>query len=387
MRVTVIVPTFNEEPNVEALVQRVEKVCGAMVESGEVEILFVDDSTDTTPQTIERVAAESTIGVRMIHRENGEGGLSGAVVAGFQASDAEWCLVMDGDLQHPPEMIPVLLETGDESHADVVVASRYVGGGNADGLSGWVRHAVSKSSIVLARSMFPVRLRDCTDPMTGFFAVRRASIDMDALKPRGFKILLELLTRNKLKVVEEPFVFGERFAGESKANLAQGLNYLHQLASLRFGRMSRFAIIGAFGAVLNLAIMAGLMHLGESYVLAAIVSAVATITINFLLQERFVFHDLRAGRSVWHRFAESFGFNATEAAIRLPFLIWIVEATPVPPIVAQAVTIAVAFVLRFVFHSRVVYRAGRTRPVSPLLAEGAARLDHEVSPQGEPRVQ
>ncbi|BDZ42730.1 dolichol monophosphate mannose synthase [Paraoerskovia sediminicola] len=306
------------------------------------------------------------------------------MVEGFQASDADWCLVMDGDLQHPPELIPRLLERGERGDGDVVVASRYVGGGGADGLSSWVRHVVSRSSIAVARAMFPVRLRDCTDPMTGFFAVRRSAVDLAALRPRGFKILLEVLTRNKVAVVEEPFVFGERFAGDSKANLRQGLSFLHQLASLRFGRMSRFAIIGGFGAVLNLAIMAGLIHgLGEGYVLAAIVAAAVTITINFLLQERFVFHDLRQGRSVWGRFAESAGFNATEAAIRLPFLVWIVEATTIPPVVAQAVTIAVAFVLRFVFHSRVVYRRGRALA----RVEDDVPLEGGVSSDGGPRVQ
>ncbi|SDS22777.1 dolichol-phosphate mannosyltransferase [Paraoerskovia marina] len=374
MRVSVIVPTFNEEPNVEALVRRVEDV----VPVDDAEIVFVDDSTDGTPEEIERVAATSSIPVRMIHRDDPVGGLSGAVVAGFQSSTADWCLVMDGDLQHPPEMIPVLLETGAQTQADVVVASRYVGGGRADGLSGWVRHLVSRGSIALARSMFPVRLRDCTDPMTGFFAIRRSSIDMDALRPRGFKILLELLTRNRLKVVEEPFVFGERHAGDSKANVRQGMDYLHQLASLRFGRMSRFAVIGATGAVLNLAIMAGLMSLGVVYVWAAVVAALVTITGNFLLQERFVFRDLREGRSVWRRFAESFSFNATEAAVRLPFLVWIVEATTVPAVLAQAVTIAVAFLLRFVFHARVVYRQGRTSPTSPLLSSTESVHDDTV---------
>ncbi|ROS78687.1 glycosyltransferase family 2 protein [Cellulomonas sp. PhB143] len=384
MKVTVIVPTFNEEPNVAELVRRV----GAAVEGIDAELLFVDDSTDGTPATIEAVAREARLPVRMIHRTDGVGGLSGAVVEGFRASDADWCLVMDGDLQHPPELIPDLLEQGAVTGADVVVASRYVGGGAADGLSGWVRHAVSRGSIAVARAMFPVRLRDCTDPMTGFFAVRRDAVDVAALRPRGFKILLEVLTRNKVRVAELPFVFGERFAGDSKANVRQGLSYLHQLASLRFGRMSRFAIIGAFGAVLNLAIMAGLMATGEGYVEAAIVSAVVTITINFLLQERFVFHDLRDHGGAWRRFAESFGFNATEAAIRLPFLVWIVEATPVPPVLAQAVTIAVAFVLRFVFHSRVVYRRGRALvpPEADVPLEGEA-TSPRVSSDGDAQVQ
>ncbi len=379
MAVTIIVPTYNEAPNIAELVRRVEAACGQL----DPEILFVDDSRDDTPAVIEAVAATAGLPVRQIHRDVPSGGLSGAVVEGLRASTTTWSIVMDGDLQHPPEMLPVLLATGEATAADVVVASRYCGEGDAAGLDGAWRRTVSKASSALARSMFPVRLRNVTDPMTGFFAVRTAAVDLDKLRPRGFKVLLEILTRNRLHVVEEPFVFGDRHAGRSKASMVQGMRYLEQLTSLRFGRMSRFAIIGAFGALLNLAIMAGLLAVGVHYMPAAVVSALITIITNFLLLERFVFHDLRnEGRSVWRRFAQSFTFNATEAAIRLPFLWWIVEATPLPPVVAQAVTIAIAFILRFVFHAQVVYRPRRTSPTSPILADGLAD-NREVSGQAE----
>ncbi|MDF2847378.1 MAG: glycosyltransferase family 2 protein, partial [Oerskovia sp.] len=254
MQVTVVVPTFNEGPNVAEVVRRI----GDAADGLDVEVLFVDDSRDDTPDVIRRVAASSGIPVRLLHRPEPVGGLSGAVVEGLRAARGEWVVVMDGDLQHPPEMVPVLLKTAESTGADVVVASRYVGGGDAGGLDGRWRHLVSTASSLLARSMFPLRLRNVTDPMTGFFAVRTGSIDLAALRPRGFKILLEILARNKVVVVEEPFVFGERFAGQSKATFANGLRYLQQLTALRFGRMSTFALVGAFGAVLNLAIMWGL---------------------------------------------------------------------------------------------------------------------------------
>ena len=195
MSVTVIVPTYNEAPNVEELVRRVNSVA----DSRSCELLFVDDSTDDTPDVIRRAAEQSSVPVRLIHREDPVGGLSGAVIAGITSSASDWCLVMDGDLQHPPEMIPVLLETGNETGADVVVASRHVSGGSNEGLSGWTRKFVSNGSIAATRAMFPNRLRNCTDPMTGFFAVRRTAIDVDALQPRGFKILLEILTRHRLR--------------------------------------------------------------------------------------------------------------------------------------------------------------------------------------------
>jgi dolichol-phosphate mannosyltransferase len=355
--VTVVVPTYNEGPNVAELVRRLAAALDGEAAAGGAEVLFVDDSTDGTPAEIARVAAAATVPVRMIHRDRPEGGLSGAVVAGLRTAAGERVVVMDGDLQHPPEAVPRLLATARETGADVVAASRYVGRGDAGGLDGRWRRLVSKASGLLARSMFPVRLREVSDPMTGFFVVRPAAVDLEALHPRGFKILLEILARQRLTVVEEPFAFGERFAGRSKADVANGLRYLQQLTALRFGRLSPFAVIGAFGAVLNLAILAVLQAAGSHYLPAVIVANGVTIVINFLLQERFVFADLRGGaHGFWGRFVRSFSFNGTEAAVRTLLLWWIVErAVPYPELV-QAVLILVAFVVRFVFQSQVVYR-------------------------------
>lgn len=364
-QLTVIVPTFNEALNVGPLVARIEAACVGI----DLEVLFVDDSHDDTPAAIEAAAASSGIPVRMLHRAEPSGGLSGAVVEGLGLSHGTWCLVMDGDLQHPPEMIPVLLRRAMASGADVVVASRYCAGGRSDGLSNGMRHAVSQGSIALTRAMFPVRLRNCSDPMTGFFLVRREAIATEDLQPRGFKILLELLARQPLNVVEEPFIFGERTAGESKAGFTQGLRFLRQLAGLRFGRMSRFAVIGAVGAAANIAIMGLLMLWGVDYVIAAIVAAGTTIIGNFFAQEHYVFHDLRnEGRGFARRFVTSVGFNAVEAAVRLPFLALLVELHVFPGLIAQAFTLFVAFVLRFVFHSRVVYRPRRTAARGRLLS-------------------
>lgn len=365
--ISVIVPTFNEAPNVAELVRRVTDALGTR----DGEIIFVDDSTDSTPEVIAAVAAVSAIPVRLIHRENPVGGLSGAVIEGFAASASEWCVVMDGDLQHPPELITTLVDRSINSVADITVASRYIAGGGNDGLSDARRKAVSMGSTGLARVLFPNRLKDCTDPMTGFFAVRRSSLDVSLLRPRGFKILLEILATHPLRVVEEPFIFGERHAGTSKASMKQGVFFLRQLIDLRVGRMARFAVIGALGTVANLLIMAVLIAVGVDYLVAAIAAAGATILGNFFAQERFVFSDrLEKGRDFRWRFLTSVGANSLEAAVRLPFLALIVELTPIPSVVAQAITLAAAFVLRFFFHSTVVYGKQRTETssVTPLPA-------------------
>lgn len=350
---TVVVPTFNEAPNVAELVRRL----AIAVDGLDAEVLFVDDSIDETPQKILEVAASSAVPVRLIHRSEPVGGLSGAVREGLAASRATWCVVMDGDLQHPPDLVPVLLRTATSQEVDVVVASRYASDGSSQGLSNLTRRAVSSVSTLLTRAMFPVRLADCTDPMTGFFIVRRERVDLDRLRPRGFKILLEILARHRLTVAEIPFVFGQRLAGESKASLTQGARFLAQLAALRFGRMSRFAIIGGFGALVNIALVAALTGGGIGYLPAAVAAAELTIVMNFFLQEQFVFRDLRhEGRAPWQRFITSFGFNNIETALRLPVLALLVSSVHFAAVTATAMTLMVAFLARFIFHARVVYR-------------------------------
>jgi len=379
VQLSIIVPTFNEAPNVEELVRRV----AAATQGIEAEIIVVDDSTDATPDEVRRVAASAPLPVRLIHREHRRGGLGGAVLEGFAAAEADACLVMDGDLQHPPEEIAALWQRFRRGDVDVVVASRYAGDGTATGLADRTRVLVSKVSTGLTRAMFPIRLKDVTDPMTGFFLVDRRSVDAAALKPRGFKILLEILARKNLRVAEVPFDFATRHAGESKASVRQGLHFATQLTALRFGKMSLFAVIGGIGALVNLAIMWGLTQAGVDYIVAAVIAAETTIIGNFLLQERFVFQDMTGEASdVWSRFAKSFAFNNAEALIRIPVIALMVESGHFSAVFAAAITLVAAFVLRFVFHSLVVYaprRAGETSRARHLVDE----LDAQAMSPGE----
>jgi glycosyltransferase involved in cell wall biosynthesis len=230
--VCVLVPTRNESSNVRPLVDRL----GSVLRDDEAEVLFVDDSDDATPAAVRSASTTATLPIDVIHRPPSErvGGLGGAVQAGIAATDATWVVVMDGDLQHPPETIPRLLAAGDARGLDVVVASRYRDAGAATGLSSPVRRAVSSTSTAIARLMFPRLLAQVTDPMSGFFAVRRSRVDPDALQPKGFKILLEILARGSARTIGEvPFTFDERHDGRSKASLRQGLQFLQQLAALR----------------------------------------------------------------------------------------------------------------------------------------------------------
>lgn len=360
---TIVVPTFNEGGNVAVLVSRLATAFAGR----SVEVLFVDDSTDDTPEVIAETARTASIPVRLLHRTGADrvGGLAGAVTAGIRAARSTYVLVMDGDLQHPPEMAPQVRDAAEG--VDLAVASRYVDQGDARGLSSAYRQLISSGSTVLAQACFPRRVgRVCTDPMTGFFCFRRDAVDVDLLRPRGFKILLEILTRHDLSVVELPFAFGTRHSGESKADWRNGLAFCYQMLSLRMGRMSRFAAVGLLGTVVNLALMALLIQVhGIHYLVAAALAAEASILFNFALQERFVFQDVTDGmHSLRRRLTTALLYNNAEALIRLPVLALLVQLVQVNVVLLQAVLLAFAFVARFLFMSRVVYRPARPRWIS-----------------------
>lgn len=378
MQVTVVVPTFNEAPNVAELVERIADSAHGF----DVDILFVDDSVDDTPFEIRRVAASARVPVRLIHRENPTGGLSGAVTAGLAAADSDICVVMDGDLQHPPEDIARLVTRFRRGDVDLVVASRYAEDGTSNGLAGGSRVLVSRGSTVLTKAMFPFKLKDVTDPMTGFFLVDRRALDLAQLQPRGFKILLEILARRSLRVAEIPFAFASRHAGESKATFWQGVQFFSQLTALRFGKMSMFAIIGGLGAIANLVIVWMLSHSGVGNTASMIVAAEITILANFVLQERFVFQDVKAEASgIGSRFAKSFAFNNAELIIRIPITAMLIASWHISVVLATAVTLVAAFIVRFLFHSLVVYapRRAAARRVPALVDE----LDRQALSPGE----
>lgn len=290
--VTIVVPTYNESGNVPELVRRLD----AVREQASIdEVIFVDDSTDDTPAVIERTSESASVPVRLVHRAESEraGGLSGAVVTGIAAAHSPWVLVMDADLQHPPEDVPRLMAAADDSHVDTVVASRYCEGGGAHGLNGGLRRLVSTGSTRLASLLFPLRLRRCTDSMTGFFAVRREAINLESLRPRGFKILLEILVRHRVRVVEVPFVFAERRSGDSKASMREGLRFVVQLAELRWHmwwatkrarEMVAFGVVGVLNLLIDVGLfnvlLLGLRH--DAAVAKAVSTTVATVTSYFM---------------------------------------------------------------------------------------------------------
>lgn len=229
---TVVVPTRNERENVAALLDAL----AAALDGRDAELVVVDDSDDGTAEEFTRRAPDVGFPVRVAQRQADDhrAGLGHAVVRGFEAAAGEFVCVMDADLQHPPALLATLLDTAERAGADVVIASRYVAGGSAHGLSNGVRHALSQGLGLLARLAFPRRVGPVRDPMSGYFLVRRAALDGVRLRPLGYKILLEVLVRCRPRRVREvPYHMAARHAGRSKAGLRQGAEFVAHLIRLR----------------------------------------------------------------------------------------------------------------------------------------------------------
>ncbi|MET9609244.1 glycosyltransferase family 2 protein [Streptomyces sp. NPDC006512] len=354
--VTLIIPTFNESGNVAELLRR---LTASLPARPPCEVLFVDDSTDDTPAVIEKAAAGCPFPVTVLHRERPDGGLGGAVVEGIQRSGSDWIVVMDADLQHPPHLVPELVGEGTRTGADLVVASRYISGGSRAGLAGGYRVAVSRGATWLAKGLFPRALHGISDPMSGFFAMRRTAVTADALRPLGYKILLELAVRCRpARTAEVPFVFQDRYAGESKSTAREGLRFLTHLAALRsaapLARMIGFGLIGLSGFVPNLLALWLLTHAGMHYLPAEIVANQAGVLWNFLLIEQLLFRDRR------HRhWADRLGRFAllanADLLLRIPLIALFVGRLGLDVLPATALALVTTFVLRFAATEALVY--------------------------------
>ncbi|WP_344139532.1 glycosyltransferase family 2 protein [Luedemannella flava] len=365
--ISVVVPTYNERDNIDELLARLVAAVPA-----ETELIFVDDSSDDTVEAIHAAAERLDVAVTVHHRPEAVGGLGGAVVEGLRRAQGTWVVVMDADLQHPPDLVPQLVAAGDDADADLVVASRYVDGGNRDGLANAYRRVVSQGSTLLAKSMFGRTLAGVTDPMSGFFAVRATSLDAATLRPLGYKILLELMVRTKpRRIVEVPFAFGSRFAGESKSSLKEGLRFLRHLAILRLGksqlRMLGYAAVGVSGVLPNLVTLQVLTAVfGVHYLTAAVIANQVAIGWNFVLTDKLIFRSRRQ-RSLLARLGQFAVLGNVDLVARIPLLALLVGELGLGYLSGTAVTLLVMFAIRFFVLDRLVYV--RTSKPSPSVWE------------------
>ena len=291
---SIIVPTFKERDNIVELHRRLVEVLGSVA----FEMIVVDDNSPDGTHEVARDLARRDPRVRCIRRI-GRRGLAGACVEGILSSSAPVVAVMDADLQHDERLLPSMLDAIG-SGADLVVGSRYVDGGTSgEGLSP-IRRWGSELATRLALRLGGARL---SDPMSGFFMVRRAVVDEVAgdLAKEGYKILLDLVwtTPRKLSVVELPYRFRQRVAGESKLDSLVTAEYLGLLLSKLFGgflpvRFLMFAAVGASGVAVHLATLAyGRSMLGLGFEWAQALAVLVAMTWNFLLNNQLTYRDRR----------------------------------------------------------------------------------------------
>ncbi len=298
---SLVIPTYNEAASIAPLVERIN---GALSKFN-YEIVFVDDdSGDGTAEIASKLSARYPI--KVIVRK-GKRGLATAVVDGLKQADGSVVAVMDADLQHPPEVIPDLLKEA-ENGADVVIASRYVRGGECQNWS-LARAVISRGAIFLAHLLLPLTRR-VSDPVSGFFLFRKSVVAGAGLRPAGYKILLEILIEGKYrKVTEVPYTFHSRRQGKSKLGSRQQIDYLRHVYSLmkRKGELLRFVkfcLVGASGVLVNMGLLWLLTEFaGLFYLLSAAISIESSIISNFTLNDYFTFPDrrLKGGRNFLKR--------------------------------------------------------------------------------------
>jgi dolichol-phosphate mannosyltransferase len=316
IRLSLVIPTYNESKNVGAIIGQLRALLEPLLGSG-YEIIVVDDDSPDRTWEIALALVGADARVRVVRRQ-GERGLSTAVIRGWQVARGDILGVMDADLQHPADVNVRLLSEIDRG-ADLAVASRHVAGG---GLSDWsvLRRVLSRGAQLLGLLLLPAVLGRLSDPMSGYFMLRRQAIAGIELDPLGYKILIEVVARGTIRWIGEVgYVFRERAEGESKVTWRVYLQYLRHLvklrwATLRNSRLFRFCVVGASGVIVDMGLLFVLSDpsmLGIGLTRSKFIAAEVAIATNFLLNDAWTFRDVaRMQPGVLPRVRRFLGFNA-----------------------------------------------------------------------------
>lgn len=306
---TVVIPTLNERDNISLLVQRLESALAGI----RWEAVFVNDnSVDGTMEAVRDFALRDARvrGIRRIARR----GLAGACLEGMLSSSSPVVAVIDGDLQHDETRLPEMLGILRRDEADLVVASRYTGGGEA--VEGFNRSRQRASQLATRLAGLVVKRR-LSDPMSGFFMIRRSAVDAIAprLSRQGFKILLDIVASSPatLRIAEIPYVFGRRIHGTSKLDAAVAFEYFGLLLAKASGdrlslRFFSFAMVGSLGIGVNLAALAGFLDVGWAFTPAQTAAMLTAMTSNYFLNNAITYRDRRRGG--WKLWAGLLSFAA-----------------------------------------------------------------------------
>jgi dolichol-phosphate mannosyltransferase len=350
--VSVVVPTYNERDNIAKLIHALHE---ALSEAGvSYEVVVVDDNSPDGTAEVAR-SLSSRYNVHVLVRP-GKLGLASAILDGVRASRGRYVAVMDADLQHPPEVLPKLVEMAREG-CDVVIGSRYVRGGATPGWSS-LRRLVSWGANTIARLLLP-RVRGVRDAMSGYFVFRREVIEGVELNPRGFKFLLELLVKGRFsRVCEYPIVFRPRVWGESKLGVGEVVNYILHVLDLAHDSV-RFAIVGGLGTLVNLATVALTgYYLGIEHWVSVVTAFEVSTLFNYTLHEVWTFKT-SFRRGFLSRLLKFHGAVVVQFLSQMSFSNLLYYAYGVGRLTAQLVGIVVGFILNYLLSKFMVWR--RTR--------------------------
>ncbi len=324
---SLVIPTYQERDNIARAIEMLSSLLDQCL-AGKYEIIVVDDNSPDGTWKIAQSLTKQYPQLRVIRRQN-ERGLSSAVIRGWQVAQGRVLGVIDGDLQHPPEVLFELLSFIKQG-ADLAVASRHVEGG---GVSSWslLRRFLSRGAQIIGLILLPHILGRVSDPMSGYFLVRRSSIAEKNLNPVGYKILLEVLARGNIdRIAEAGYVFCEREQGESKVTWKQYIDYIHHLVRLRFStkqmkifhrrinfpfsRFIRFGVVGLSGVFVDMVVLYLLSDpntLALALTRSKIIAAEIAIINNFLWNDAWTFADVTYKQQEWRqRLKRFFKFNA-----------------------------------------------------------------------------
>ncbi|MGB3755031.1 MAG: glycosyltransferase [Rivularia sp. (in: cyanobacteria)] len=373
---SLVIPTYLEAGNINKIVRTLTSLLDESI-PGDYELIIVDDnSPDGTWETALSMTSEFPQ-LQVMRREN-ERGLSSAVIRGWQNSRGRILGVIDGDLQHPPHILLQLLNAI-ESASDLAVASRHVEGG---GVSRWsfLRRLLSRGAQLLGLIILPRVTGRVSDPMSGYFMVRRSCIEDTTFNPIGYKILLEVLGRGKIdEIAEVGYVFCERQDGESKVSWKHYLDYIRHLLRLRFssekveqlsqqsgfpiGKFIRFGLVGLSGVFVDMTI---LYLLSDSNTLALpltrskIIAGEIAIFNNFLWNDAWTFADVAMQqKGLKQRLKRFFKFNLiclAGLAINVLVLNLVFNFVISNRYIANLIAIAVATVWNFWVNLKLSWR-------------------------------
>lgn len=370
VQLSLVVPTYNEASSICSLIRQ---LCAHLdtILPGAYELIVVDDNSPDYTAKLAQELLEELPQLKVICRQR-ERGLATAVLRGWQAARGEVLGVMDGDLQHPPEIILKLWPAIQEG-ADLVVGSRYVGSG---GVSHWNlgRRLVSRGAQAIGLVLLPGVFRRVSDPLSGLFLVRRQAIAGIPLSPKGYKLLIEVLARGRVTTIAEVgYIFQERQNGESKIQLQTCLQYLHHLIHLRFslgqvGAFLRFSTVGLSGTVVDMVLLY-LLHdpanLGWDLITSKLIASEMAILNNFLWNDLWTFrHVTRLQPGLSNRLKRLAKFNMIcliGLFLNSSLVILLSERLGIHYLLANLIAIGIVVFWNFYLNSKLSWKSAEAK--------------------------